>query len=253
MQILSKATSWVQRQVATPGDDFREAPREKTPTDRLKLGAGIGAGVGAVVGGGAAYHEISNDSVYFDYETSYQPLASSGPSAAEMFGGELAEYQSLVSGQSESAASGEQSLQYLSYFKFQNPKISTEDVQGIYKTLEGQLGDDTKVRDALNMISAHVDRHGTTHNEAHQEFSNYFGYQSDFEKATQTFLADQKLTEQELNAASVQMVKKHTSPIGHLGMVKSVTLGIAAGAAVGAATGLAVGVGVNLYTKLVNS
>jgi hypothetical protein len=251
MQILTKTTQWFKSQVATPGDDFKQTgDAQRSPKKTALVSTAVGAGVGAAVGGGVAYHSMANDSVYFDWVTETMPLAASGPTPEEVFGGDVNQFQSLVANQSQSGVSSKETLQYLSYLKYQSPKMSGDELMGIYQSLEGQLGEDNQVRDALNMISAHVDRHGTTPTEAHQEFTHYFGYQSDFGKASQLFLEDQKLTDQELNATSVQMVQKHTSPIGHLGMAKAVGLGVAAGIAAGAATGLVVGVGINVFQKL---
>jgi hypothetical protein len=217
------------------------------------VSSAVGAGLGAVAGGGAAYNSVANDSVYFDWVTEHMPLAASGPEAGEVFGSGLGQLETLVSSQSNGSVSSGETLRYLSYLKFQTPGLSGDELQGIYTSLEGQFGRDSQVRDALNMISAHVEKHGTTPSQAHQEFTNYFGYESDFGKATQMFLEDQKLSDAELNATTVQMVQKHTSPLGHLGMARAVALGVAGGAAVGAATGLVVGVGINLFSKLVGS
>ena len=117
--------------------------------------------------------------------------------------------------------------------------------------LEGQFGDDNEVRQALNMIAAHMNRHGTTPDEAVGAFKNYFGYTDDFDKAANLFLEDQGLSEDYLNETKIGFVQKHTSPIGHLGMTKAVTLGVVGGMAVGAASGLVVGLGINLYQKIV--
>ena len=253
MQILSRTSNWIKSQVAAPADDFRQGSQGTTPAKKLAVSTAVGAGLGAVTGGGLAYHSVSNDSQYFDYVSNEIPLAASGPEALDVFGGDLGQFQNLVNTHTESATSSKESLQYLSYLKFQDPKIPNPDLQGIYQSLELQFGEDAQVRQALNMISAHVQKHGSTPNEAYQEFSNYFGYEPDFGKASQTFLVDQKLSTEELNMSTIQMVKRHTSPLGHLGMGKAVALGIATGAAIGAATGLVVGVGVNLYDKLVRS
>ena len=198
---------------------------------------------------------MSNDFEYFDYVSTEIPLASSGPSASSVFGTNLDQFQSLVTKNSDGASSADQTLQYLSYLKHQNPKVPVADLEGIYQSLEGQFGDDAEVRKALNMIAAHSRKYGTTPNEAHAEFTHYFGYQNDFSKASQTFVEDQKLAPEELNEIMLEYVKRHSSPIGHLGMAKGVALGVAsglaAGAAVGAAAGVAVGVGVHIYNKLI--
>lgn len=253
MQILSRTSNWLRSQVAAPADDFRQGSSEATPSKKLAVSTAVGSGIGAVTGGGLAYHSVSKDFTYFDYVTNEIPLAASGPEALDVFGGDLGQFQNLVNTHTENAVSSKESLQYLSYLKFQDPKVPNQDLQGIYQSLETQLGEDTQVRQALNMISAHVQKHGSTPNEAYQEFSNYFGYEPDFGKASQTFLVDQKLSPDELNMTTLQMVKRHSSPLGHLGMGKAVALGIATGAAIGAATGLVVGVGINLYDKLIRS
>ena len=253
MQILSRSSNWLKRQVSAPSDDFRQSSHQALPAKTLAVSTTVGAGLGAVTGGGLAYHSVSNDSTYFDYLSNEIPLAASGPDALDVFGGDLGQFQHLVNTHTESAASSKESLQYLSYLKFQDPKVPSQDLQAIYQSLEMQLGEDAQVRQALNMISAHVQKHGSSPNEAYQEFSNYFGYEPDFGKASQTFLLDQNLSQEELNMTTIQMVKRHTSPLGHLGMGKALALGIATGAAIGAATGLAVGVGLNLYDKIIRS
>ena len=257
MQILTRTSNWVRNQVATPGDDFKQAEDSQPPkhnaTKTALVATGVGAGIGGAVGGGTAYHEMSQDEVYVDWETSLTPVGASGPDAAEVFGSDLAGFQSLVSGQSESAAAGKENLQYLSYLKFQNPKLSNAELTGIYNSLESQFGNDTQVRDSLNMVAAHMNRHGSTPNEAVGAFKNYFGYEEDFGKATQMFMEDQSLSEDYLNETRIQFVQKHTSPIGHLGMAKAVGLGIAGGVAIGAVTGLVAGLGINLYHKIANS
>lgn len=254
MQIISNTTKWFKAQTATPGDDFKETPPEEpkkpSPLKTLGISAGVGAGVGATIGGGAAYQSLSNDSTYFSWETESVPLAASGPTPQEVFGTDVGAFQTLVGGESQNAASGDQTLQYLSYLKFNDPKMSASELQGLYKSLEGQFGDDAKVRDALNMISAHMSKHRTTANEAHSAFTNYFGYQEEFGVSSQMFMEDQKLTTEDLEMTTMQMVEKHTSPIGHLGMAKGLALGVAAGLATGAAAGIAVGLGINLYRKL---
>jgi hypothetical protein len=263
MQILSKTSNWFGRQTAAP-KDFGPAQEQKPgPNPGLTIGkaatvgTAVGAGVGAVAGGAWAGHSIANDFEYFDYVSNEIPLASSGPSAASVFGTNLDQFQSLVINNSDGAASADETMQYLSYLKHQNPKVPTTDLQGIYQSLEGQLGDDQDVRKALNMIAAHSRKYGTTPNEAHAEFTNYFGYQNDFSQASETFVEDQKLAPEELNEITLEYVKRHSSPIGHLGMAKGVALGVAsglaAGAAVGAAAGVAVGVGVHIYNKLIAS
>lgn len=253
MQIFSQARSWVQQQTRVPGDDFRQAPEQPKNSATVMKAAGVGAGVGAVVGGGAAYHSVANDAPYFDWVTDQKPLASTGPTPTDVFGGEFDRFESLVAGQSESTASGRETLQYLSYLKFQNPKVSDTELSDIYTSLEGQFGQDGQVRSALNMISAHVTKHGSTPSEAYREFRNYFGYETDFGKATDMFLQDQKITDLELNETTVQMVTRHTSPLAHLGMARAVALGVAGGVLVGAVTGAVVGVGINLFQKLAES
>ena len=253
MQIISKTTKWFQEQVVPKGDDFTqksEEPKQPSPYKTVAISTGIGGSVGAAIGGGAAYRSLSNDSTFFSWESESVPLASSGPTPQEVFGAELGTFQSAVTAQSQGTSSSQETLQYLSYLKFNDPKLSAADLQGIYTSLEGRFGDDAQVRTALNMISAHMDKYQTTANEAHAEFSNYFGYEEDFDSATQMFLQDQKLTPEELEMTTVQMVEKHTSPIGHLGMAKGLALGVAAGLATGAVTGFAVGMGINLYRKI---
>lgn len=254
MQILSKTSSWLRTHLSTPGDDFKQGGDSgRDPKKTAAISAGVGAGVGAAVGGGVAYHSLSNDSVYFDYESDMMPLAASGPVPEEVFGDDISRFQSMVMAQTDSSQSSKETLQYLSYLKLQSPKVPEAELSGIYQSLESQLGNDNQVREAINMIAAHIDRHGTTPSEAYGEFSNYFGYEDDFTESTKMFLEDQKLTDQELNATTVQMVQKHTSPIGHLGMAKGVALGLVGGAAVGAASGLVVGLGINLVQKIINS
>lgn len=253
MQILSNASNWVRRQIQTPGDDFTpgaEAP-EPNGAKTVVVATAAGAGVGAVVGGGAAYREMSQDTVYVDWETTMLPLGASGPTPGEVFGSDLGGFEQLVSSHSQSASAGRENLQYLSFLKYQSPHISNSDLTGIYNSLESQFGNDTQVRDSLNMIAAHMNRHDTTPNEAVGAFKNYFGYTDDFDKATNLFLEDQGLSEDFLTETKIGFVQKHTSPIGHLGMAKAVTLGVAGGMAVGAASGLVVGLGINLYQKIV--
>lgn len=254
MQIFSQTRNWVQRQMAVPADDFKQAPEPQASAGKtVAVAAGVGAGVGAVVGGGAAYHNVASDAPFFDWESSQKPLAASGPAPTDVFGGSLGQFQSLVQSQSESAASSKETLQYLSYLKFQNPKLSNTELSDIYRSLEGQLGHDNEVRSALNMISAHVGRYGSTPSQAYGEFKHYFGYESDFNKATQMFLQDQKLTDEELNSTTIQMVTRHTSTLAHLGMAKAVALGVAGGMVTGAVTGAIVGVGINLFRKIADS
>ena len=264
MQILSTSTNWLRSQTAAPSD-FKPQQGQQQPDPKpepgltigkaAKIGTAVGAGIGAVAGGGWAGHSVSNDFEYFDYVSTEIPLASSGPSASSVFGTSLDQFQSLVTKNSDGTSSADQTLQYLSYLKHQNPKVPVADLEGIYQSLEGQFGDDAEVRKALNMIAAHSRKYGTTPNEAHAEFTHYFGYQNDFSKASQTFVEDQKLAPEELNEIMLEYVKRHSSPIGHLGMAKGVALGVAsglaAGAAVGAAAGVAVGVGVHIYNKLI--
>lgn len=263
MQILSTSTNWLRNQTAAPSDFKAQEGQQPDPKPEpgltigkaATIGTAVGAGIGAVAGGGWAGHSVANDFEYFDYVSTEIPLASSGPSASSVFGTGLDQFQTLVTGNSDDAASAEQTLQYLSYLKHQNPKVPTTDLQGIYQSLEGQFGDDNEVRQALNMIAAHSRKYGTTPNEAHAEFNNYFGYQNNFKQASNTFVEDQKLAPEELNEIMLEYVKRHSSPIGHLGMAKGVALGVAsglaAGAAVGAAAGVAVGVGVHIYNKLI--
>ncbi|MFA5505838.1 MAG: hypothetical protein WC314_19320 [Vulcanimicrobiota bacterium] len=261
MQILTHSSNWIRRQTASP-QDFR--PQPSGPVEGLdsgltigratRIGTAVGAGVGAVAGGTWAGQSVSNSFEYFDYVTSEIPLASSGPSASAVLGAHLDQFQSVVGQNSSDSASAEQTLQYLSYLKHQNPKVPSTDLEGIYRSLEGQFGDDSQVRQALNMIAAHSRKYGTTPNQAHAEFSNYFGYQNSFQEGTRTFAEDQKLAPGELNEVMLEYVKRHSSPIGHLGMTKGVVLGVASGlavgAVVGAVAGVAVGVGVHLYNRL---
>lgn len=265
MQIISKTSNWISRQTAAP-TDFKPAQDQKpepkpepslTIGKAATIGTAVGAGVGAVAGGAWAGHSVASDFEYFDYVSQEIPLASSGPSASSVFGNHIDQFQSLVTQNSDGTNSSEETLQYLSYLKHQNPKVPTADLEGIYQSLEGQFGDDQQVRKALNMIAAHSRKYGSTPNEAHAEFTHYFGYQNDFSKASETFVEDQKLAPEELNEITLEYVKRHSSPIGHLGMAKGVALGVAsglaAGAAVGAAAGVAVGVGVHIYKKLIAS
>jgi hypothetical protein len=265
MQIISRTSNWISRQTAAP-KDFKPAQDQKpepkpdpglTIGKAATVGTAVGAGVGAVAGGAWAGHSVHNDFEYFAYESDEIPLASSGPSAQSVFGAELDQFQSLVGKHSDGSSSADKTLQYLSYLKHQDPKMPMSDLQGIYQSLEGQLGEDEQVQKALNMIAAHSRKYNTTSNQAHAEFTNYFGYENDFSKASQTFVEDQKLTPEELNEITLQYVKRHSSPIGHLGMAKGVALGVAsglaAGAAVGAVAGVAVGVGVHLYKALIAS
>lgn len=255
MNIFSRTVNWAKHQTATNGDDFKERAPKTEPRMGKTVGvsAAVGAGVGALVGGGAAAHSVSNDTVFIDYVTEELPLAASGPEAWEVFGDGIGSLETLVRSHSEGSTSGGQTLQYLSYLKFQNPDLPAEQLQGLYNSLESQFGNDQQVREALNMISAHVDKYGTTAAEAHKEFTNYFGYEDDFGRATQMFLEDQKMSPEELKTISFQMVEKHTSPIGHLGMAKGVALGIATGAAIGAVTGVVTGVGIHVVQKLIQS
>mgnify|MGYP007126012421 CR=1 FL=1 len=185
MQIFSQARSWVQSRIQAPCDDFKQAPEPPVSSAKTALvSAGIGAGVGGALGGGVAYHSVANDSPYFDWVTEQIPLAGTGPSPTDVFGAELDRFETLVFEQSENSVSGRDTLQYLSYLKYQNPKLPDTELSEIYASLEGQLGRDSQVRSALNMISAHVAKHGSTPSEAYRELRNYFGYETDFGKAT---------------------------------------------------------------------
>jgi len=262
MQIISRTSNWLSRQTAAPSDFKPSEEQAPKPAPGLTIGkaatvgTAVGAGLGAVGGGVWAGRSVANDFQYFDYVSNEIPLASSGPSAEAVFGTNLDQFQSLVTKSSDGSTSADDTLQYLSYLKHQNPKVPMADLQGIYQSLEGQFGDDQDVRKALNMIAAHSRKYGTTPNEAHAEFTHYFGYQNDFSKASQTFVEDQKLAPEELNEITLEYVQRHSSPIGHLGMAKGVALGVAsglaAGAAVGAVAGVAVGVGVHIYNKLIS-
>lgn len=263
MQIVSRTSNWIRRQTSA-ADDFRPAKEQQQPAPEPGLsigkaatvGTAVGAGLGAVAGGAWAGHSVANDFEYFDYVSQEIPLASSGPSAQSVFGAELSQFQSLVGKGSEGTDSADQTLQYLSYLKHQDPKMSAAQLEGIYRSLEGQFGDDNQVREALNMIAAHTRKYNSTTNEAHAEFTNYFGYENDFGKASETFARDQKLAPEDFNETLLQYVKRHSSPIGHLGMARGVALGVvsglATGAAVGAVAGVAVGVGVHIYNKLIS-
>ena len=250
MQIVSKAKNWLTRQVASNKEDFSTSSNANKPqSNGMVKAGGIGAGVGAAAGGGLAYHSLSKDFTYFDYVTEEMPLGESGPTAASVFGADFEQLQKMVAENSNGAKSGEQSLQYLSYLKHQSPKASTADIQGIYNSLEGQLGNDTEVRESLNMISAHVAKHGTTPNEAHAELASHFHMESDFGKGTSTFLEGNKIEGTDLKETSIYMKQRHSSRIGHLGMTKGLALGAAAGAGIGLFTGLAV----NLLSRVMRA
>lgn len=251
MQIFTNTSRWLRSHTATPTDDFRAASETSHSAARkVAVGAAVGAGIGAAAGGGYAYHSVSKDFEYFEYLTEQVPLAASGPEALDVFGQDLARYQGLVGNHSEGASSSQETLKYLAYLQHQNPQAPAAEIQGIYQALESQFGHDQQVRQALNMISAHVQKHGTSPNEAYREFTNHFGYETDFSRASSTFAQDQGLSSDDLNMTNISLVKRHSSPLGHLGMGRAVALGLVTGAAIGAATGVAVGVGLHVLDKI---
>lgn len=242
MNVTASAHRWWNQNVK-PASDFGEEPTPPEPEDSTVLkSATIGGGVGALVGAGALYDNIRRDQPWYDSVTRSVPRAELGDTPELVFGGELGRFQQLVGQHSSNSGSAQSSLQYLAYLQEQAPKSNTVELSNVYQALENRFSDDTQVRTALNLITAHVTKHGSTPTQAYQHLSHQFELETDFERGTQTFLEAAKLSEDDLNETTFELVKRHTTTFGHLGMLKGVALGAGVGLVAGVAVGTLVGV-----------
>lgn len=241
MNALASAGNWLAKNVRPNINDFNseEPPPPPDQSDSVLLNreVAIGAGAGTLVGAGLAYADIANDKIRFDHESYQVPRAELAPGAAEVFGADLGRFTSLIRNHSDNRASAESSLQYLANLKHLAPKTSEAELSGVYRALENQFSDDGQVRKALNLIGAHMEKHETTPGQAYYEFSRHFQFETDFERGSQTFMEASKISDWEVNETVIQLVKRHSSFLGHLGMLKGVALGAGAGLVAGVAVG----------------
>ncbi|MGE0490027.1 MAG: hypothetical protein AB7S38_12545 [Vulcanimicrobiota bacterium] len=240
MQVFGSAQQWWAQNVSGGRSDF---------ASQAGKGAAIGGGVGAAVGAAAAAHNVLADQPYFDSVTHLTPRAELGPAATQVFGADTARLLELVRSRSGDTTSADDSLKYLAYLQNQTPATSPNDLTGIYNALENQLSDDTQVRSALNLITAHVAKHGSSPVEAFRQFVHHTQWETDFERAADSFARASKLGQDDLNEVSVELVQRHTTALGHLGLARGVLLGAGAGALTGALVGGAAGILIHVATS----
>ena len=233
MQVFQNAQQWWTSNVSGARSDF---------ASQAGKGAAIGGGLGAAVGAAAAARNVLADQPYFDSVTHLTPRAELGPAATQVFGPDTARLLEMVRSHSAGSASADNSLKYLAYLQNQTPATSRDDLSGIYNALENQFADDTQVRSALNLITAHVAKHGSTPVEAFRQFEHHTQWEPDFQRAADSFTRASKLGPDDLNDVSVQLVERHTTSLGHLGLARGVLLGAGAGALTGALVGGAAGI-----------
>lgn len=245
VNICRQAQKWWSTNVSSAAPDYRAS----SLTGTLARGAGIGAAAGAAVGGGLAAHNVLSDEPYFDYVSTNIPKAEFGPSPSLVFGSELERLQALVRTNSAGAQSADKSLQYLAFLQSQDPKGSVHELTNVYQAVEDQFGNDDQVRGALNLIASHSAKYGSSPGEAYYEFSRHAQWETDFDRISQSFAQASKLQEWEINETTTEIVKRHTTTLGHLGLARGALLGMGAGAVVGAGVGVAVGALVHLVTR----
>ena len=242
MNVMNAAQNFWNRNIRPANDFSSEEPPNPEPEPGgnfagMAKKAGIGGGIGAVAGGAFMYDNIRRDEPWFDYVTESIPRAEFGSAPQDVFGADLQRFADLARESSDSKASAQSSLQYLAYLQEQAPKTSAEELTNVYGALENQFADDEQVRRSLNLVSAHVTKHGSTPAQAYFELTRHFELEPDFERGAQTFQESAKLADWEINETSTQLVKRHTTRFGHLGMAKGVAIGVGAGLVAGVATG----------------
>lgn len=245
MNICRQAQKWWSTNVSSAEPDYRTS----SLSGKLAKGAGIGTAAGAAIGGGLAAHNVLSDEPYIDYVSTNLPKAEFGPSPSMVFGADTERLMALVRANSSGVESADKSLQYLAYLQSQDPKTGLGELTNVYQAVEDQFGNDEQVRGALNLIASHSAKYGSSPGEAYYEFSRHSQWETDYDRISQSFTQASKLQDWEINETKTELVTRHTTALGHLGLARAALLGMGAGAVVGAGVGVAVGALVHLVTR----